>query len=139
TSESGAFSIDVRSSDGVIKFPAKSWKNLTGVSAGSRIRIEISASRKSSGKLEKFEPFHMNVSEEPADPYLAYRLIYPGYYNWSRIRIMQRSIEFQRRNSYTTIKYSTMNCINCHSFSQYNPRQVHCYVKGIKQRNLYFR
>lgn len=130
TSESGALSIDVRSSDGVIKFPAKSWKKLTGASAGSRIKMEISVTRKSSGKLEKFEPFYMNVSEEPADPYLTYRLIYPGYYNWSHIRIMQRSIESFSEETLIDNKILDMNCINCHSFNQYNPGKFMVHIRG---------
>ena len=81
TDGSGSFSIDVKSSDGIIQFPERSWKKLTAGSAGSRITFEVFASAKGSKTLEKFEPFHMNVPEEPVDPYLAYRLIYPGYFH----------------------------------------------------------
>jgi len=32
----------------------------------------------------------MIVAREKIDPYLVYRLIYPGYYSWSDIKIVQR-------------------------------------------------
>lgn len=130
TNESDGSSLDVKSSDGVIKFPERAWKKLAASSAGSRIRIEIFKSSKGSGNLEKFEPFHMNVSEEPADPYLAYRLIYPGYYNWSHIRIMQRSIESFSEETLIDNKILDMNCINCHSFNQNSPGKFMVHIRG---------
>jgi hypothetical protein len=130
TDGSGSFSIDVKSSDGIIQFPERSWKKLTAGSAGSRITFEVFASAKGSKTLEKFEPFHMNVAEEPVDPYLAYRLIYPGYYNWSNIRIMQRSIESFSEETLIDNKILDMNCINCHSFNQYNPEKFMVHIRG---------
>lgn len=129
-SESGEHSIDVRSSDGVVKFPERSWKKLTAASAGKSITIKIIASSKDAGKSERFDPFRIKVSEEPVDPYLAYRLIYPGYYNWSHIRIMQRSIESFSEETLIDNKILDMNCINCHSFNQYSPDRFMVHIRG---------
>ncbi len=124
------FRIDIRSSDGVITFPERSWKKLTSASAGKNITIEIFARSKESRKLQKYDTFQMKVSEEPVDPYLAYRLIYPGYYNWSHIRIMQRSIESFSEETLIDNKILDMNCINCHSFNQYSPDKFMVHIRG---------
>ncbi|MBN2666190.1 MAG: PD40 domain-containing protein [Bacteroidales bacterium] len=124
------FSIAIKSSDGVVKFPEKKWRKLTEASKGSQIKFEVFTALKGSKKLDQYVPFTMNVSEEPADPYLAYRLIYPGYYNWSNIRIMQRSIESFGEETLIDNKILDMNCINCHSFNQYNPEKFMVHIRG---------
>jgi Tol biopolymer transport system component len=130
TSGSDRYKLTIRSSDGVIRFPEKSWRKLVSNSKSNKITFEIFTSEKGKKTLDKFEPFFMNVSEEPVDPYLAYRLIYPGYYNWSHIRIMQRSIESFREEAVIDNKILDMNCANCHSFNQYNPDKFMVHIRG---------
>jgi hypothetical protein len=74
----------------------------------------------------------MYVSEEPVDPYLTYRLIYPGYYNWSHITIMQRSLEGFSEEALVDNKILDMNCVNCHSFNQYNPEKFMIHIRGSR-------
>jgi hypothetical protein len=132
TSGITGYKINIRSSNGVIRFPEKSWEKLIGDSKGNKISFEIFSSGTDKKTLKQYDPFIMNVSEEPIDPYLAYRLIYPGYYNWSHIKIMQRSTESFREETLVDNQILDMNCINCHSFNHYNPERFMVHIRGSK-------
>lgn len=130
TSGVSSLKINIRSSDGIVRFPEKSWKKLVKKSKGNKISIQIFAASKDKKISQQYEPFYMKVSEEPVDPYLAYRLICPGYYNWSTIRIMQRSVESFSEETVIDNRILDMNCINCHSFSQKSPDKFMVHVRG---------
>ena len=120
SSGNGNININVKSSDGKIFFPEKKWKRLLEDSGGDRITIQVFASEKGEKKPKHYEPFEMYVSIDPVDPWLAYRLIHPGYYNWSNIRIMQRSVESFELEPVVDNRILDMNCVNCHSFNNNN-------------------
>jgi len=130
SSGSNGFKLDIKSSDGLIQYPEKSWKKLVENSKGGKITFEVFSKRKDSNILYQYEPFFMYVPDEPIDPYLAYRLIYPGYYNWSHIKIMQRSTESFREDVLVDNQILDMNCINCHSFNNYNPDKFMVHIRG---------
>jgi hypothetical protein len=124
------YTVNIKSSDGVIRFPEQSWKKLISDCRGNKITFQIMSSATDKKNLVQYEPFSMNVSEEPIDPYLVYRLIYPGYYNWSHIKIMQRSTESFREDALVDNRILDMNCINCHSFNNYNPEKFMVHIRG---------
>lgn len=128
TSDNGGHRLVVRSSDGIVRFREKSWRKLLDESIGEKINFEIISAGRNG--VKKYETFYMQVAKEPVDPYLAYRLIYPGYYNWSTIRIMQRSLESFREETLVDNRILDMNCINCHSFSQYDPGKFMVHIRG---------
>jgi hypothetical protein len=130
TSGSKGYQLNIKSSDGIIRFPGKSWRKLIRDSKGSKITFEIFSAKTDKKTMEQYEPFIMSVAEEPIDPYLAYRLIYPGYYNWSHIKIMQRSTERFKEEALIDNKILDMNCANCHSFNQYNPDKFMVHIRG---------
>ena len=132
TSHATGYKLDIKSPDGVIRFSEKSWKKLVKDSKGSKITFEIYSAKKDEKIREQFESFPMYVSEEPVDPYLTYRLIYPGYYNWSHITIMQRSLEGFSEEALVDNKILDMNCVNCHSFNQYNPGKFMIHIRGSR-------
>ena len=129
TSGTGRYKLEIKSSDGIIQFPEKSWKNLIRDCAGNKITFQVYSSDEKK-ILKQYEPFYMNVANEPVDPYLAYRLIHPGYYNWSTIRIMQRSLENFSEETVIDNRILDMNCINCHSFNQQNPEKFMVHIRG---------
>lgn len=130
TSGANGYQLNIKSTNGIISFPEKSWRKLIRNSMGNKIKFEVISSGGDKKTLEQYEPFIMNVSEEPIDPYLAYRLIEPGYYNWSTIRIMQRSIESFAEEEVIDNRILDMNCINCHSFSQKSPDKFMVHIRG---------
>lgn len=128
----GNVKADVKSSDGKILFTEKIWKRLLGDSEGDKITIQIYSGTKDEKKLKQYEPFHMYLSKEPIDPWLAYRLIHPGYYNWSNIRIIQRSVESFEQEPVIDNRILDMNCINCHSFNKNNPDKFMVHIRGSR-------
>lgn len=122
--------IKVTSSDGEILFPENKWKRLLEESAGDKIIFHVISVNKRENTQNQYEPFNMYVAGDPVDPWLAYRLIYPGYYNWSNIRIMQRSVESFEQETIIDNRILDMNCINCHSFNENNPAKFMVHIRG---------
>ena len=123
--------ISLRSKDGVIQLPDESWKKLIEDSKGDKITIQV-LSAVSKNSINKYEPISISVANEPIDPYLAYRLIPPGYYSWSDIKIEQRSLESFDMESVIENQIIEKNCVNCHSFNQNNPDQFLVHIRGSK-------
>jgi hypothetical protein len=120
----------LKSSDGIIRFPERTWRKLLKESSGDTIKIVVSSYKRDEKVQEQFEPVYMYVANEPIDPYLSYRLIYPGYYSWSHIKIMQRSIESFSEESVIENQVLDMNCVNCHSFNSNNPGKFLVHIRG---------
>jgi WD40 repeat protein len=129
TSGTSGYKIEIKSPDGIIQFPEKKWRKLVRDCKNDKITFEVYASDNNK-ILKQYEPFYMNVASEPIDPYLAYRLINPGYYNWSKIRIMQRSLETFSEEAVIDNRILDMNCVNCHSFNKQNPGKFMVHVRG---------
>jgi Tol biopolymer transport system component len=131
TGEKSSEKIEITSGNGKIIFPMKAWKKLLGENVGSEIRFELKIKNRE-GFVTAYEPFFMVVANEPIDPYLAYRLIPPGYYSWSHIRIMQRCLENFNETPVVDNAILDKNCINCHSFAGNDPERFMVHVRGSK-------
>jgi hypothetical protein len=129
TSGTSGYKIEIKSSDGIIQFPDKKWRKLVSDCKDNKITFEVYASDDNK-TLKQYESFSMNVASEPVDPYLAYRLINPGYYNWSKIRIMQRSLESFSEEAVIDNRILDMNCVNCHSFNKQDPEKFMVHIRG---------
>lgn len=134
--ENGSTEINIESDNGVIRFPGKKWKNLLAENIGNKIRIQV-YSRTPQTEF-KYDPFFMHIAKEPVDPYLAYRLIFPGYYSWSHIRIAQRCIESFEEHTLADNSVLDNNCINCHTFNSNNPDQYLIHIRGSKSGTYFF-
>lgn len=121
--------INIRSSDGKVRFPAGKWRRITEESRGDEITFRVFASDGRKG-FKQYEPFVMHVADEPIDPYLTYRLIHPGYYSWSDIKIVQRSVEGFRVRSVFENQVMEKNCANCHSFNSNSPDRFMIHIRG---------
>ena len=60
-----------------ILHPNTDWEKLLTAAKGKQVEVSVLTEEK--GKWNAFLPFHIRVSEDPIDPYIAYRLIDPGY------------------------------------------------------------
>jgi hypothetical protein len=123
------YQINVKSSDGIIIFREKSWRKMVNESLGDTIKFRVFASKKG-GVTEEYNTFYMIVAREKIDPYLVYRLIYPGYYSWSNIRIVQRSVESFWEKSIIENQILEKNCANCHSFNNNNADRFMIHIRG---------
>lgn len=114
----------------VIDFPEKDWKRILGEAAGKCLVVKVSEwSEKHPGGID-YKPFSIFVSKDSIDPWIACRLVPPGFELWNRMGIYQRNLE--SFNQKTIIKNSQNNkgCVNCHSFCDYNPQNWLFHARG---------
>ena len=122
--------ITVKSSNGIIRFPEKAWGKLLNESPGDTVEFRILISKKGEKTFKEYNTFQMIVAREKIDPYLVYRLIYPGYYSWSNIKIVQRSIESFSEESLFENQIMEKNCSNCHSFNSNSADRFMIHIRG---------
>ena len=112
--------ITIRSGSGLISFRKGQWKKL--LSAGGELSIRIYEKR--DGKWLAYQKFSMYVNDDKVDPYLAYRLITPGYSLWREMSICQRNLESFKESRIYSNTQGKGNCVNCHSFCDRDPDQM---------------
>jgi hypothetical protein len=109
-------SIEAGSKDGIICIPEKKWKKMLQQNKGQEFNIDIYCKDNKQGWL-KFKTITDKIAPEPVDPYITYRLLYPGYESWSAIFIKQRSLESFSEKSIIENSLVDENCLNCHSYN----------------------
>lgn len=126
---SNGISKNIYSKDGIISFPVKDWKTL--LSGSREIKIEIGIIRKNYEEQRiRFKPISIFVAPETVDPYICYRLLYPGYETFVDLKIIQRNLENFEESSVLENQMIDKNCINCHSFNQRDPEKFLIQVRG---------
>ena len=105
--------------------PQDNWRMLT---AQGDISAKVCVRDKEGWKA--FRPFTIHVSPDPIDPYLAYRLIAPGYETWNRMGLYQRSLEDFTETAYMTNEQTDRNCMNCHSFCNRDPQKMMFHMRA---------
>jgi hypothetical protein len=116
--ESSGYRTRVKTTGGNFRIPSSEWKKLISASEDNRINVTLIINRDGWMKLK---PFSIHISSDSIDPYIAYRLIEPGYMIWNEMGIYQRQLA---TFSETAIIENTMtdhSCINCHSFRMQSP------------------
>ncbi|MBG0859178.1 MAG: PD40 domain-containing protein [Bacteroidales bacterium] len=129
-SGTSGYQIRISSRNGIIRFPGRSWRKLLNNSKGDKIKIQIYSAGRGDKTASKYDPFYLYVSDDPIDPYLVYRLIHPGYYSWSNIRIVQRSLESFEETSLFENRIMEKNCANCHSFNNNRADRFMIHIRG---------
>lgn len=122
----GGYEWKSRSRDGVFNIPDTEWRNL--LSAGDSIRV--SAIGRIGGSWNSYDPYSIYVSMDKVDPYLAYRLIPPGYEIWDEIGLYQRCLESFEQIPIIENSSTEGNCMNCHSFASRNPDRFLFHMRG---------
>jgi Tol biopolymer transport system component len=80
---------------------------------------------------------YIAVAAEPVDPYLAYRLLNPGFRYWSDLSICQRNLSsFKEEVIFTNNATGHGTCMNCHSFCNKNPDQMMLHLRGQRDGTL---
>jgi hypothetical protein len=129
-SSGSGMQVKIKSRNSEIKFPERSWKKLLNDSRGGKIEITVFTHIKGEKTAKRYDPFFMQVSEDLIDPYLAYRVIYPGYYSWSRLKLVQRSVESFSEHLLFDNEIMEKNCVNCHSFNNNSADRFMIHVRG---------
>ena len=107
------------------------WQLLKEKALGGAIDVEVFGEK--NGQWTRFKPFHIYVSPDSIDPYISYRLISPSYVSYEELTINQRCLE----NYDESVIYNNMlcssetdgQCINCHSYQQYNPQRMQFHAR----------
>ncbi|OAV73152.1 translocation protein TolB [Bacteroidales bacterium Barb6] len=119
---------------GQFRIPERKWQELVRPSAGRSIAVTIYA--KEAGKRVMYDPFLLYIAAESVDPYIAYRLIEPGYELWHHMGIYQRNLESFAESAIMENKMSGENCMNCHSFCMQNPDKMLFHMRGVNQGTI---
>jgi len=129
--------LKIETSSGEIRFPVRSWKKLMKGCGGGRIEIEIIAAGPGNSAT-RYSSVTMNVAADNMDPYLCYRLLYPGYRSWADMKIVQRSLEDFQEKSLFENQLMEDNCVNCHSFNKNSPDKFLLHVRGSRGGTYFY-
>jgi len=127
-SQDGKQMFMLKSKNGIVRFPKGLWRKLLFENRGKSVSFEITSDK--NGKLTQYNPFFVTVSMETIDPYICYRLLYPGYESWSDMQLIQRSVEDFRESVIFENRIMENNCVNCHTFFKNDPGKFFLHVRG---------
>ena len=114
--------------DGALIPDLAAWKDFMADAKGKTIKVEHCIQSNEGWKA--YKAFDMKVAEEEIDPYLAYRLIPPGYEMWNEMGIYQRNLENFEETAILNNTQTDRNCMNCHSFCMQNPEQMQLHIRA---------
>lgn len=107
------------------------WHQLATKAQGKAISVEVFA--KQGGQWLRFNPFNIYVSTDSIDPWLSFRMISPSYVSYEELTLNQRCLEnFDEEVFVDNMLCSTEaggQCVNCHSFQQYNPERMQFHAR----------
>ncbi|MGL4852685.1 MAG: hypothetical protein ACRC3Z_08590 [Phocaeicola sp.] len=113
---------EVKGQKGEFIIPERKWRKIIQSAMGDK--LEITICRKENDQWISFSPFSIYVAPERIDPYMAYRLIMPGYELWNKMGIYQRELESYNECTILENSQTQNNCMNCHSFCMQNPEKM---------------
>ena len=119
--------------DGVkVQIPESEWHDMLNASKGKSLKVEVWGQKED--EWLSFNPFEIQVAEEPIDEYVSYRLIEPSYVAWTYMEIAQRNLtsfeETQIFNNEITMNDRPKGqCINCHSYQNYKTDNMLFHVR----------
>ncbi len=94
------------------------------------IFVEVSAWRKGSRSGISYKAFPIYVSSDAIDPYIAYRLIEPGYESWREMGLYSRELASFKERPIVTNEANGRGCVNCHTFSGGDPANMLFHARG---------
>jgi len=106
------------------------WRNILQQSAGTSLQVQVYA--RQSRRWNVYQPFNIHVVPDSIDPYIVYRLIEPGYELWDQMGIYQRHLSTFDETPIFINTLTGRNCINCHSFHNYDPDRMMFHSRGEK-------
>jgi len=120
----------VSSDKGIIQIPVRKWHSLLEKGKGKKLFIDIFVKAKE-GSWQKYQTIENEVSGQPIDNHLAYRLINTGYVLWNKLGIYQRNLENFDEKPIIENKSIEYGCMNCHSFANNDPDKMMIHVRAI--------
>ncbi|WP_106830386.1 TolB family protein [Parabacteroides pacaensis] len=115
-------SVRVKERNSQFSISENQWRKLLEDVKGDSIKVTIALLNNE--EWFSYKPFCMKVAQDSIDPYLAYRLIEPGYELWNEMGIYQRNLESYEEEAIYENKLTKQNCVNCHSFCMQDPEKM---------------
>lgn len=113
-----------------IQIPEDKWKEGMQAAKGKQLRVIVSAWDDRHEEGVRYRDFQLTVSSDSITPWIAYRLIPPGYVLWKSMGIYQRHLESFEENCIVSNNENHNGCVNCHSFQNYSPDQFLFHARG---------
>jgi hypothetical protein len=130
--------MEIRSRNGIIDIPARKWKKMLQSHKGQKLNIDIFI-RNGKHKWSKYPTVSIEISHEPIDQYLTYRLIYPGYESWNELSIKQRNLENFCERSLIENTLIDGNCVNCHTYNNGRSEDFLFHMRGTLGGTYFYR
>lgn len=125
---------EVHAKNGQIQIPESKWQELLKASIDNEFLVTLCTQEEAGWTA--YSPFKIKVAKEPVDPYLAYRLIEPGYEAWNEMGIYQRNLENFTQTAILENKTVGSDCMNCHSFRMQDPDQMMMHIRGANAATM---
>ena len=97
---------------------------------GDVLWTTVSAWKRGDRQGVRYAPFPIYLSHDPIDPYIAYRLIEPGYESWRNMGIWQREPAGFDESAIVTNRANNLGCVNCHTFENRSPERMLFHARG---------
>lgn len=104
---------------------------------GDTLWYTVKSWRKGDKAATLHKPFPVYISEDPIDPYIAYRLIEPGYESWRNIVLAQRELSSYKESRMVSNRANDGGCVNCHTFDGGNPGRMLFHARGAKGGTIF--
>lgn len=116
------------SGDDCLEMSLKKWRNL--ISGGGKVTVSVSEWSETHPEGITYADFSFTVTPDSIDPWIAYRLIPPGYEGWNRMGIYQRSLSDFEVRPIIENSQNNSGCVNCHSYANYDSRNLTFHARG---------
>lgn len=113
-----------------ITIPESKWKELTTRAQGKQIDVQVDVWNNQHKDGIRYQPFAIHVTSDSITPWIAYRLIPPGYVQWKEMGIYQRNLESFDEECIVSNTQNNEGCVNCHTFHNYSPDLMLFHARG---------
>lgn len=131
-SQTDSFEVSAKSN---VDIPIKKWKKLLEENKGQTISVKIFAY--TDNNWTKYNNIDFTIANEPIDPYIAYRLIEPGYAAWNKMGLYQRCVENFEESPIIENDLTDGNCMNCHSFKNNDPEVMLFHMRSAHAGTMF--
>lgn len=123
--------LDLHSKDQT-DIPIKQWHQILQNAIGDSLFMHLSVWSDTNPNGLQYQPFVLHIASHPIDPYIAYRLIPPGYKLWNQMGLYQRELSSFEERTLMSNQWNDKGCVNCHSFHNYSPHNFLFHARGKK-------
>lgn len=97
---------------------------------GDTLFFHVRAWEKGSRTGVAYAPFKVYISHDEIPPYIAYRLIEPGYEGWRNMGLYSRELASFKEKPIVLNSATGMGCVNCHNFPGGDPSRMMFHARG---------